>query len=1130
MKRLFLALSLFVLAPALHAEETLGYYRYPAIHGDTVVFAAEGDLWRVDRRGGVATRLTTHPAEESNPAISPDGRTLAFSAAYEGPTEVYTMPIDGGLPVRRTFEGDKALVAGWTPGGEILYATTQASGLPNTQLARLDPATGRRALIPLAQASEGCYTPDGKTLFFTRFAFQGSHTKRYRGGTAQSLWRFTEKDGAEAVPLTADFPGTSRSPLAWQGRIYFVSDRDGTMNLWSMDEKGGDLRQHTFHQGWDATSPDLSDGRIVYQLGADLRIFDIASNQDAPLPIRLISDFDQMRETWVKKPMDFLTAARLSPTGDRIVLTARGQVFVAPVKEGRIVEVTRKPGVRYREARFLPDGKGVFALSDETGEVEFWKFPANGVGKPELLTSDGKVLRWEGEASPDGRWMAHHDKDQQLWLLDLKTREQKRIATSTSPYGEFQDLSWSPDSRWLAWSVAGSNSFNRIYLYQVATGRTVPLTTDRFNSTSPAWSRDGKWLYFLSDRSLRTLVHSPWGARQPDPYLTATTGIFGVALKKETRSPFQPPDELHPAKDKDKDKDGDDDAAEPEAGKKAEKGTDKDGDKGKDDDKGKKPPRVEIDLDGLAARLYEVPVPPGNYEALTAAEDRLFWLSLQPGAEEDMATLETVPFDPEKTDPKPVLADVDQYDLSADGRKLMIRKDDDFYVFDAGDATAGEDELSDKELAKAKVDLAGWTFPFSPREQWQQMFREAWRLERDYFYDPKMHGVDWPAMLEKYRPSSLRVTSRSELDDLLGQMVSELSALHTFVRSEQRKGDEEIEVASLGAALSRDEAAGGWRVDHLYRSDPDLPSAAGPLQARGVRVGEGDVIESINGTSTLSVMDLGALLRNQEDKQVLLRVKDARTARSRDVVVVPVPPKQEADLRYGDWEISRRLAVEAKGKGEIGYVHLRAMNGEDYTSWARDFYPVFDRAGLIIDVRNNRGGSIESWILAKLLRKAWFWWQPRQGESYPNMPYAFRGHLVVLVNESTSSDGEAFAEGVKRLKLGRVIGNRTWGGEIWLTSSNVLVDKGIATAAEFGVYGPEGSWLVEGHGVDPDEVVDEPPHATFQGQDAQLDAAVRYLQEKIKAEPIPAPKAPPYPNKSLIYPKKGSPSPSLPPN
>jgi len=1105
-----ICILIFLLLPgALRAEETLGYYRFPAIHGETVVFAAEGDLWRVGRQGGTATRLTSHPGDESRPAISPDGGTVAFSATYEGPMEVYTMPIDGGLPVRRTFAGERASVVGWTPKGEVLYSTAYYSGLPSEQLVRLDPATGRRTLVPLAQASDGEYTPDGGTLFFTRFAFQGSHTKRYKGGTAQNLWKFRE-GGAEAVPLTADFAGTSKGPMLWQGRVYFVSDRDGTMNLWSMDENGGGLRQHTSHRGWDVASPSLSEGRIVYQLGADLRIFDIAANLDAPLPVRLVSDFDQMREQWVKEPMEFLTAAHLSPEGDRIVLTARGQVFVAPVKQGRIVEVTRKPGVRYREARFLPDGKSVLALSDETGEVEVWKLPANGVGKPEPLTTDGKVLRWEAIPSPDGRWIAHYDKDQQLWLLDAKTRKQLRIATSTN--GDFQDLAWSPDGRWLAYVKLGTNDFSRIFLYRVETGATVPLTTDRFNSGSPVWSPDGKWIYFLSDRSLKTLVASPWGTRQPDPYLTATTQIFGVALKKDARSPFQPPDELHPAKKEDEEEDEKGEEKKDEAGdeKKGKKGEQ---DKGEKDDKAgdekKAPPKVAIDLDGLAARLFEVPVPPGNYGELAANEERLFWLSAGAGAEEEKASLLTLAFGPEEAEPATVMEEIDGYALSDDGKKLLVEKEDGLYVFDAG-------ESAPEELEKSKVDLAAWTFTVDPREQWRQMFREAWRLERDYFYDPKMHGVDWPGMLEKYRPLSLRVTSRGELDDLLGQMVSELSALHTFVGGGQyRKGDEKIEVASLGASLTRDEAAGGWRVQRLYRSDPDLPKEAAPLAAPGVGVSEGDVIESINGVATLSVADLSLLLRSQADRQVLLRVKDGKTGKSRDVVAVPFSPKKAFDLRYTDWEVSRRLAVDEKSKGDIGYVHLRAMGGEDYTSWARDFYPVYDRQGLILDVRNNEGGSIESWILAKLLRKAWFWWQPRVGQPYSNMQYAFRGHLVVLVNESTSSDGEVFAEGIRRLGLGKVIGTRTWGGEIWLTASNVLVDKGIATAAEYGVYGPEGIWLIEGHGVDPDIVVDNLPHATFNGGDAQLDAAIRYLQEKIKAEPMPVPKAPAYPNKAL---------------
>ncbi|RPH56201.1 protease, partial [bacterium] len=751
---------------------------------------------------------------------------------------------------------------------------------------------------------------------------------------------------------------------------------------------GGDLKQHTAHRGWDVTSPDSSEGRIVYQLGADLRIFDATTGADAPLPVRLVSDFDQVREAWIKKPMDFLTAASLSPDGDRVVLTARGQVFVVPAKRGRLVEITRRPGVRYRDARFLPDGKSLVALSDETGEIELWKLPANGVGNSEPMTADGKVLRWEVIPSPDGRWIAHHDKDLQLWLLETKTGKQTRIATTTDPQG-FQSPTWSPDSRWLAYAAADPNTFLRIHLHRADTGTTVALTSDRFNSWSPAWSRDGQWIWFLSDRNLRTLVPSPWGPRQPDPFLTSTDKLFGIALKKGTRSPFQPPDELHAEEEKKDEKDQKDE--------KDENGEDGEGGNGEETEDEETVVPVEIDLDGLQERIVEVPVPSGNYDLLTANEERLFWTSTVVDFERS-TSLVSVAFDPEETEPKPVMEEVEGYDLSADGKKLLVRKGEDLFVFDAGEsAPEGED------LAKAKVDLSGWTFSIDPREQWRQMFREAWRLHRDYFYDRNMHGVDWPAMLEKYHPLSLRVTSRGELDDLLGQMVSELSALHTYVGGgERRKGADEITVASLGAVLQRDESAGGWRIARLYRADRDLPNEAGPLAVPTVDAREGDVIEAINGVAALSVADPALLLRNQADRQVLLRIKDGKTGKSRDAVVVPVSQERAEDLRYDDWELSRRLAVEETGQGQIGYLHLRNMGAPAYTSWARDFYPVFDRQGLIIDVRGNTGGNIESWILAKLMRKAWFWWQPRAGDPFSNMQYAFRGHIAVLVDQDTA--------------------------------------------------------------------------------------------------------------------------------
>jgi tricorn protease len=386
-----------------------------------------------------------------------------------------------------------------------------------------------------------------------------------------------------------------------------------------------------------------------------------------------------------------------------------------------------------------------------------------------------------------------------------------------------------------------------------------------------------------------------------------------------------------------------------------------------------------------------------------------------------------------------------------------------------------------------------------------------------------MNGVDWKAMRAHYAPLIERVTDRAELSDVLAQMVGELSALHIFVYGgDMRRGNDVVLPASLGARLARDEARGGYRVDHIYRSDPDEPRALAPLARYGVGIQEGDVITAVNGTPTLSVPDIGALLRDQADKQVLLRVRTS-TGPEREAVVTPITQGRETQLRYTEWEYTRRLAVEEKGRGDIGYVHLRAMGGNDIAQWARDFYPVFDRQGLIVDARHNNGGNIDSWVLEKLMRKAWFYWQARVGEPTWNMQYAFRGHVVVLTDENTASDGEAFAEGFRRLGLGKVIGTRTWGGEIWLSSSNVLVDRGIATAAETGVYGPEGKWLIEGHGVDPDIIVDNEPHATFEGKDAQLDAAIAYLQQEIKLHPVPVPPPPPYPNKSLNAVQAGQP-------
>lgn len=1084
--------------PALAASEAtaVGYYRFPSLHGEVVVFTAEGDLWKASIKGGAAQRLTTHAGLEQLASISHDGKWLAFTAQYEGPLEVYVMPLSGGLPKRLTYEGETALVRGWTPDGRVMYSTLHQATLPHRIVNTIHPATGEATRIPLAQADEIVVSPDGSTIFFTRFAPQSSQAKRYSGGTAQSIWRYAPGD-AEAKPLTGNYNGTSRWPMLSSNRIVFASDRDGTMNLWSMRMDGTDLRQHTRHTDFGVKNPSSHQGRVVYQNGADLWICDLSSDRTSKLSLSIASDFDQMREKWVRKPLDFLTESSLSPDGDRVALTVRGQVFVAPVGQGRLVELTRRSGVRYRQASFMPDGKNVLLLSDESGEVEFWKTAANGLASASQLTRDANTLRMRGIVSPDGKWLAYSERDQELWMMPLEGGEKRLIRRSQSVSFDSPDWAWSPDSRWLAFVDAPSRSGqSSVYLHEAASGKTLTATSVRVHSFSPAWSPDGKWLYFLSDRALQTVVPAPWGLYQPEPQFTKPTKIYMLALGAEQRSPFQPRDELAGrAQNDETGKNGKD------SGDKDPMGMPSDGPKAKSSgaSAAKTPVTVKLQEEGLQERLWEVPVPAGSYSGLEVADKCLF-VTDRDGAKRRLAAIEIKTRDVELTT---VLADVGNWSLSADRKKLLVRKGDELYVIDA--AAKAPDKLE-----KSKVDLSSLKFSYQPRESWRQMFTDAWRLHRDYFYDKGMHGVDWRANLQKHLPLVERVTDRYELADALGYMMSELSALHTAVLpGEVRTGEDNVPVASLGAAFEPNAEPAGLRIAKIFGGDPDFLEQRAPIALPGINLRTGDILLAVNGKPVATGAELGAALRLQAGKQVHLRVQPVAGGAPIERIVKPLTAEEAASLRYASWEYERRLRVENAGSGNIGYVHLRAMGQNDMNQFAREFYPVHDRPGLVLDLRHNRGGNIDSWIISRLSRRAWMWWAPRDGDLYPNLQYAFRGHIAVLVDSGTASDGETLANGLRRLGLARLFGTRTWGGGVWLRSINTLVDKGIVTAAEFGTFIDGEGWTVEGTGLTPDEFVDNLPAATFSGKDAQLEAAIAWLKSQLAKDPRPQPKSPP---------------------
>jgi tricorn protease len=867
------------------------------------------------------------------------------------------------------------------------------------------------------------------------------------------------------------------------------------------------LRQHSRNKGWDIRHASIDGGKVAYAVGADIHLLDLASGADQKVAITLGGDFDQQRERFIKRPQDFLGHVAMAPDGERVLLSARGHLATQGVGALRRAELPQPAEGRCRQAEFSADSKNVFGLCDFGGETEVWRFAANGLGKPEALTSGATTLRKELSPSPDGRYLAHTDKEGRIYLTDLQAKggaatrliDQDRIGSG--PEG----LSWSPDGKALAFTrPARVRERDQLMLYTLADGRLTQLSSDRYDNASPTFSPDGHWLYFLSRRSFAVTGNGgPWGDRNMGPYFDRGTRIYALALQPGQRFPFAPRDELDGGK-------GKKDEAKKDEAKPEDKTAGKDA---KPDEKkpegGKKDALPAIVTAGLAERLFEVPLPPGNYSELRSNGKQLWYLDTELTTDRKSA-LKALPIGNNEDKPETVAADVRSYALSADGKKLMVQRmaggAREILLVDAAPKLPGE-------LGKFQVRWSDWAIATDPKSEWRQMFADAWRMHRDYFYDKAMHGVDWKAVRAKYEPLVDRVTDRAELGDLLGQMSSELGALHSQIgMPDLRAGSEDPGLAGLGARLSRQ--ADGWRIDRIYAGDPELPDELAPLAAPGLGIQAGDVITAINGRSALEAADPSELLRGQAGRQVLLQIKQAGASAPISRIVTPVNQRREQALRYGDWRFTRAQAVQQQGQGRIGYVHLRAMGRDDIADFAREFYAQFDREGLIIDVRHNNGGNIDSWILEKLLRRAWAYWQSRSpdgAKAYPNMQQAFRGHVVILINEETYSDGETFAEGFKRLGLGKAIGKRTSGAGVWLSDQNRLLDNGLARAAENGQILADGRFLIEGIGVSPDIEVDNPPRASFEGRDAQLEAAIAELHKEMAAEPMVQPKPGAYP-------------------
>jgi tricorn protease len=1086
-----------------------GYFRYPALHGTTVVFTAEGDLWKVDLKEGDlkhlnlkhlnlkqghAIRLTSHPAEEKEAAISPDGKLVAYTARYEGTTEVYVIPMMGGVPKRVSYESSRVRLHHWTRDGKILYSANNHLGPPgNWTLRAVDPVDMSVATLPLADAVEGVIDDAGENVYFVQFGDQVSrdNLKFYRGGAAGQLWKYSLGGNREATRLTQKHRGSVREPMLARDRLYFISDESGNSNIWSMNLKGGEQKQITDYTDWPVRTASVYQNKIVYQLGADIKLLNLESGTSEVVDIRLNSDFPGLSERWIKKPLNYMSSAILAGDHDKVVLTARGKVAIASIDNSRLVEVATHLSGRIRQAILSHDGQYLYAISDASGEHEIWQFSATGSEDFTQLTSNGNTLRWNLVLSPDGKWIAHDDKHGELWLLNLATHENKKIAEAgvgLSPY----ELSWSRDSQFLAFARnRRGDERSRISLYSLNENKQQVLTSDDYESYAPAFSADGDWLYFLSERHFRATPRTPWGDRNMGPSFDRRALIFAYGLNESAEFPFREPDELRnvtEVKETEPDTDGLDEND-------LEHNTEGEN---KDEAKLDEVVKSTVDWATIDSRLWQVPVPSGNYSDLKINDRYLYVLDkvTEPGAKASVLSIKQEPF----SEPVDFKNGVEAFGLSDDGKKMFVRltgRDNaNQFIVNAG-------ARFPSKVAKARVKTSDWQIALQPKHEWHLMFKDAWLMHREYLFDPNMRGVDWSKVKSKYEPLLDRITDRYELDDVLRHMSGEVSTLHSQVGGgDYPRHENSPAAATLGALY--ESTPEGVQVKHIYQSDPEMPAYLAPLAKPGVDVSIGDVIAAVNGDRITTVFELHKALRNKAGKQVLLELK--RDKKAIQAIVLPTTAIQDYRARYRDWTYGNRMAVTEANSG-IGYLHLAAMGARDVASFARDFYANYDRDGLIIDVRRNRGGNIDSWIIEKLLRRVWSFWQPRDGNAWSNMQQTFRGHLVVLTDEMTYSDGETFAAGIKALNLGTVMGRRTTGAGVWLTNRNRLVDRGITRVAEYPVFAMDGRCVNEGVGVEPDVEVVNYPHATFIGEDAQLNSAIRYLEKEIKKKPIPPMKA-----------------------
>lgn len=1097
-----------------------GMMLYPDVSATHIVFSYANDLWIVPREGGTAVPLASPPGAESFPKFSPDGKSIAFVGNYDGNYDIYTIPVSGGVPFRVTYHPTGEALRDWTHDGRLIYHAAGQGVYPRAaELWTVAASGGLPEKLPVPYGANGTISADGVWLAYTPHAIDHRTWKRYRGGMATDIWLFNLKTH-ESRRIT-DWEGTDSLPM-WHGqKVYYLSDAGANhkLNIWVFDTQTGKREQVSFFEDFDVKWPSIGPGpdgggEIVLQNGAHLYLLDLRTRQSRRVEIVVPGDRPRIRPQHIDVSGQ-ISEMHVSPSGKRAVVEARGDIWTLPARYGSPRNLTRTSGVAERDPAWSPDGRWIAYFSDASGEYELYVAQSDGKGPVRQVTRDSATFYYSPLWSPDSRQIAFWDKAGNLYLHTLEGKQTRVI--DTDPWAGQSRVSFSPDSRWIAYTKPGENRVNATWLYDTRSGAKHQVTGGRFNDAWPTFDRKGDFLFLASNREISAPLYETAGGTTF--VYVDTDRLYAVPLRRDVKNPLAPrsdeEDWKKAAKDKDQDQDADGKpetrpATEPAAtgpgatapAASAPASAPQEDEEKPQEQKKEEIKPVEIELEGFEQRAIQLPIDRGSFWGL-AVNDRgqLLYVRRPRSGDDGQASIRLFDLEDEDHREKTVVEGAGSFTISADGRKLLVRK---------GDTLAIVDAAADQKLDKP-IPREGMKCLIDPRAEWMQIFREAWRLQRDFFYDPHMHGVDWKKVREHYEPMIAECVSRDDVTYVIKEMISELNVGHAYYWGGGEYGPSES-VGMLGCDFALEGDA--YRIARIYEGGPWDTDARNPLREPGVGVKEGEYLLAVNGTPLDPSKAPWAAFQGLAGRTVVLTVseKPQMDESARDVVVTL--RSGEGELRYRAWIEANRRRVEERSGGRIGYIYVpdTGINGQN--DLFRQFYGQIDKAGLIIDERWNGGGQVPSRFIELLNRPLTNYWARRDGKDWPWPPDAHAGPKCMLINGLAGSGGDAFPAYFRLAGLGKLIGTRTWGGLVGISGNPRLIDGGYVTVPTFAYYDLDGTWGIEGHGVDPDiEVIDDPARMVG-GVDVQLEAAIDHMLVEIERNGFRPPRRPPYPDRS----------------